>query len=117
MSTTFSAVRPKHCSVQKVLGTLVDLGSQDLHQVLWVRPVDALRKGGRAVRHRLSARTEGGFGSGEAVVVDSERQWCLQKPTTSQRAFRQASKQHREGNMPLMHVVAFDFYSLFLWVF
>lgn len=26
-------------------------------------------------------------------------------------------KQHREGNMPLMHVVAFDFYSLFLWVF
>lgn len=26
-------------------------------------------------------------------------------------------KQLREGNMPLMHVVAFDFYSLFLWVF
>jgi len=42
------------------VGALVDLGAHDLlHQVLWVRPVDALREGVRAVRHRLSARARG----------------------------------------------------------
>lgn len=38
------------------VGALVDLCAHDLlHQVLWVRPVDALREGVRAVRHRLRA--------------------------------------------------------------
>lgn len=48
------------------VGALVDLGAHDLlHQVLWVRPVDALREGIRAVRHRLSAAPAPRFGSGD----------------------------------------------------
>lgn len=48
------------------VGALVDLGAHDLlHQVLWVRPVDALREGIRAVRHRLSAAPAARFGSGD----------------------------------------------------
>lgn len=56
------------------VGALVDLGAHNLlHQVLRVRPVDALREGVRAVRHHFGNRAPrsplaGGGGCGCVVV-------------------------------------------------
>jgi hypothetical protein len=56
------------------VGALIDLGAHDLlHQVLWVRPMDALREGVRAVSHRERPRPRRASAAATKVVVMTGR--------------------------------------------